>query len=78
MAPTWQGVMTISVHHKLRPGPCKSLCAPNIVGPILARFRYSCYFLPFPKYLLHAILLYFILVLVNLTNLAHIALCKDI
>jgi hypothetical protein len=38
------GVMTILVRHKLRPGLCKSLCAPNIVGPILARFRISCYF----------------------------------
>jgi hypothetical protein len=41
MALTWQGVMTISVHRKLRPDPCKSLYAPNIVEPILAHFRIS-------------------------------------
>jgi hypothetical protein len=41
--------MMIFVHHKLRPDPCKSLCAPNIVGPILARFRFSCCFLAIPE-----------------------------
>jgi hypothetical protein len=49
VAPTWQGVMMIFVRHKLRPDPCKSLCAPNIVGPILARFRFSCCFLSIPE-----------------------------
>jgi hypothetical protein len=43
VAPTWQGVMMFSVRHKLRPGPCKSLCAPNSVGSFLAHFRFSCY-----------------------------------
>jgi hypothetical protein len=42
------GGMTILVRHKLRPGPYKSLCAPNIVGPILSRFRFLCFF-PIPE-----------------------------
>jgi hypothetical protein len=49
VALTWQGVMMISVRHKLRPGPCKSLCAPYIVGLILVRFRFSCYFFAIPE-----------------------------
>jgi hypothetical protein len=49
VAPTWQGVMMISVRHKLRPGPCKSLCAPNIVGPILSHFSFCVIFLAIPE-----------------------------
>jgi hypothetical protein len=60
IAPTWQVVITILVLHKLKLGPCKSLYAPNFVGPILAHCMFSVIFLII-KCFLHAILGYFIL-----------------